>query len=88
MSTDLSSSSPSTPAKRVPPPKRAPLPPRLYPFLFGLALVAGFAELGYAIVNMSVLPIYLKAGLGLPVLVGLAITAFAGSEAIFNSPMG
>ncbi len=57
-------------------------------FLLGLATVAGLAEVAYAIVNVSTLPVFLKNGLGLPNLVGISITAFAGAEALLNSPMG
>jgi MFS family permease len=53
-----------------------------------MAAVAGLAELAYAIVNVSTLPVYVKFGLGLPKIVGFAITAFLLSEAVLNGVMG
>jgi DHA1 family multidrug resistance protein-like MFS transporter len=80
--------SPATGSDAPPTKRKTALPARLIPFLLALGVVSGFAELGYAIVNMSVLPIFLRSGLDLPTLFGWAIVAFAGSEALFNSPMG
>jgi DHA1 family multidrug resistance protein-like MFS transporter len=60
----------------------------LLPFLAALSAVAGLAELAFVIVNVSALPVYLKSGLGLPNLPGIALAAFYTAEAIGNSPMG
>ena len=57
-------------------------------FLVAIAAIAGLAELGYAIVNISTLPVFVKFGLNLPSLVGTAITAFLLAEALLNGPMG
>ncbi len=64
------------------------VPRPIWPFLLAIALVAGLAELAYAVVNVSTLPVFLDYGLGLPKLVGFSLTAFYLSEAVFNSPMG
>ncbi len=63
-------------------------PANLGAFLFALASVAGLAELAFILVNVSALPIFLKNGLGLPNLQGLALAAFYLAEALGNSPMG
>jgi len=60
----------------------------LWAFLAGLSAVAGLAELAFVIVNVSALPVYLKAGLHLPNLPGIALAAFYTAEALGNSPMG
>jgi DHA1 family multidrug resistance protein-like MFS transporter len=59
-----------------------------WPFLISIAIVAGFAELGYAIVGVSALPLYITNALKLPDYPGTALAAFYLAEAIFNSPMG
>lgn len=64
------------------------VPRPVWPFLLAIASIAGLAELAYAIVNVSALPVFLKNGLDLPLLVGYSAMAFLLSEAIFNSPMG
>lgn len=68
------------------------------PSVWRLLVVALFAEIGYAVLNISTMPVYLKApptnsfisngrGFGESV-IGLVIVAFLLSEAIFKSPMG
>lgn len=63
-----------------------------------LLIVALFAEVGYAVLNISTMPVYLEAaptsglisngrGFGASV-IGLVLVAFLLSEAIFKSPMG
>ncbi len=63
-----------------------------------LLIVALFAEIGYAVLNISTMPVYLEAeptkhwisngrGFGASV-IGLVLVAFLLSEAIFKSPMG
>lgn len=61
--------------------------------LWGLALVALFAELGYAVMLTGALPLYLPAppphGIGASYsLTGAIISAFLVSEAIFRAPLG
>lgn len=70
------------------------------PAVFRLLLVALFAEIGYAVMNISTMPIYLAAdplparrfiaegrGLGESV-IGWIVVAFLLSEALLKSPMG
>jgi MFS transporter, DHA1 family, multidrug resistance protein len=68
------------------------------PAVLRLLVVALFAEIGYAVLNISTMPVYLKApptnhwisngrGLGESV-IGLVLVAFLLTEAIFKSPMG
>src|SRR5438132_12761932 len=68
------------------------------PAVWRILIVALFAEIGYAVLNISTMPVYLKAeptnawisngrGLG-PSVIGLVLVAFLLSEAIFKSPMG
>lgn len=68
------------------------------PAVWRLLVVALFAEIGYAVLNISTMPVYLKAaptkawisngrGFGESV-IGLVLVAFLLSEAIFKSPMG
>src|SRR5579862_4144884 len=70
----------------------------LQPAVWRLLVVALFAEIGYAVLNISTMPVYLKAdptrawisngrGFGESV-ISLVIVAFLLSEAIFKSPMG
>ena len=83
----------------------APEPPKLPPIfrrpqVARLLLIALFAEIAYAVLNISTMPIYLAAppggdhplipngrGFGESV-IGLVLVAFLLSEAIFKSPMG
>lgn len=59
------------------------------PIVLRYLLIALMAEIGYAVLNISTMPVYLRfdrhLGEGA---VGLVITAFLLSEAIFKSPMG
>lgn len=57
-------------------------------FLFALCAISFLAELGFVIVNISSLPVFLKFGLGLPNLPGVALAAYYLIEALANSPMG
>jgi MFS family permease len=57
-------------------------------FLIVLSAVAGLAELGFVIVNISSLPMLLEQGLGLASLPGIAMAIFYTAEAVGNSPMG
>lgn len=61
----------------------------LRPPVLRLLLMALFAETGYAMLNISTMPVYLKydRGFGTGV-IGLVLVAFLLSEAIFKSPMG
>lgn len=66
---------------------RKPHPPE-WLFLLALCAVAALAELGFVIVNISSLPVFLKFGLHLPNLPGIALAAYYLVEALANSPMG
>lgn len=68
------------------------------PMVWRLLVVALLAEIGYAVLNISTMPVYLKAaptntfisngrGFGESI-IGLVLVAFLLSEAIFKSPMG
>lgn len=68
------------------------------PAVWRLLVVALCAEIGYAVLNISTMPVYLEAeptkgwisngrGFGASV-IGLVLVAFLLSEAIFKSPMG
>lgn len=82
----MASPSPTVPASAPTPDADSSRP--LWPFLVALSCVAGLAELAFIIVNVSALPVYLKNGLGLPSLPGLALACFYLAEALGNSPMG
>lgn len=66
---------------------RKPPPPE-WLFLLALCAVSALAELGFVIVNISSLPVFLKFGLHLPNLPGIALAAYYLVEALANSPMG
>lgn len=66
---------------------RKPHPPE-WLFLLALCSVSALAELGFVIVNISALPVFLKFGLHLANLPGLALAAYYLVEALANSPMG
>ncbi|HZH97450.1 MAG TPA: MFS transporter, partial [Fimbriimonadaceae bacterium] len=59
------------------------------PVVLRLLIIALLAEIGYAVLNISTMPIYLKfdrnMGAGS---IGLVLSAFLLSEAVFKSPMG
>ncbi len=59
------------------------------PLLRRVLLMALLAEIGYAVLNISTMPVYLTfdRGFGLSVS-GFVLTAFLLSEAVFKSPMG
>ena len=70
-------------------PKRAPIPMLQQPLMRRVLLMALFAEIGYAVLNISTMPVYLKfdRSFGTAV-IGFVLVAFLLSEAIFKSPMG
>ena len=78
----------TTPVPESPAPPPEPKKTNFWLFLLALSAVAGLAEMGFVIVNVSALPVYLEFGLGLPKLVGFSLTAFYLAEALGNSPMG
>lgn len=54
-----------------------------------LLLIALLAEIAYAVVNLSAMPVYLKFDRGMPEgVIGVVVVAFLLSEAVFKSPMG
>src|SRR4051812_41281893 len=82
------------------PPPLIPQPASCFrrPAVRHLLIVALLAEIGYAVLNISTMPVYLRAtptpswisngrGFGESV-IGLVLVAFLLSEAIFKSPMG
>ncbi len=59
------------------------------PAILRLLLVALLAEIGYAVLNISTMPVYLKFDRGFDAnLIGLVVVAFLLSEAILKGPMG
>lgn len=57
--------------------------------VLGLLLVALLAELAYAVLNISAMPVYLKNDRGFPEgTIGLIIATFLLAEAVFKGPMG
>lgn len=59
------------------------------PMVARLILLALFAEIGYAVLNISTMPVYLAFDRGFGAsLIGLIIVVFLLSEAIFKGPMG
>lgn len=59
------------------------------PKVFSLLLIALLAELAYAVLNISAMPVYLKNDRGFPEgTIGLIIAMFLLSEAVFKGPMG
>ena len=58
------------------------------PFLIGIASVAMFVEMAYAIVNFSTLPLYIDKAMRLPHYVGLIGATVLFAQAILNGPMG
>lgn len=68
-------------------PKTKPLLQR--PAVMRLLILALLAEVGYAVLNISTMPVYLQFDRGFGASVtGLVVTAFLLSEAVFKSPMG
>lgn len=54
-----------------------------------ILVIALLAEIGYAALNLSTMPVYLKGDRGFGEgVIGLVLTAFLLSEAIFKTPMG
>lgn len=59
------------------------------PVVVRLLLIALFAEIGYAVLNISTMPVYLRDDRGFgESLIGLVLVAFLLSEAVFKGPMG
>lgn len=59
------------------------------PQVMRLLVIALLAEIAYALVNLSAMPVYLKFDRGLPEsVIGIVVVAFLLSEAVFKSPMG
>ncbi len=59
------------------------------PRVFSLLLIALMAEIAYAVLNVSAMPVYLKNDRGFPEgTIGLIIAVFLLSEAVFKGPMG
>ena len=60
-----------------------------HPIFLRIVVVALFAEIGYAVLNLSTMPVYLtKERHFSTVAMGLVLTTYLFSEAIFKSPMG
>jgi MFS family permease len=57
-------------------------------FLIALCAISFLAELGFIIINISNLPLFLEFGLRLPNLPGIALATYYLVEALANSPMG
>lgn len=59
------------------------------PAVVRLLLIALFAETGYAVLNISAMPVYLKFDRNFgESIISLVLVAFLFSEAVFKSPMG
>ncbi len=65
------------------------LPMLKQPMMRRILLITLLAEIGYAVLNISTMPVYLKfdRGFGTTV-IGFVLVAFLLSEAVFKSPMG
>ncbi|MBX3118348.1 MAG: MFS transporter [Fimbriimonadaceae bacterium] len=67
--------------------KRKPLLRR--PAVARLLLIALLAEIGYAVLNLSTMPVYLQFDRGYSAsVIGVVLVAFVLTEALFKSPMG
>ena len=65
-----------------------PIAPRVRPILIAILIVAGLAELAYSIVNMSAMPVYIKA-IGLDTKwVGIVAAGYLVAEGLLKSPFG
>ncbi len=68
-------------------PKPSPLLRR--PIVARLLVIALLAEIGYAVLNLSAMPVYLRYDRGFDSgVIGLVLVAFLLSEALFKGPMG
>jgi MFS family permease len=77
-----------------------PIPLWRRPAILRLLVIALLAEIGYAVLNISTMPVYLAAPSGPagrfipegrdlgPSVIGFVLVAFLLSEAVFKSPMG
>ena len=70
-------------------PLKQPTPLIRKPAVFRLLVIALLAEIGYAVLNVSTMPVYLRDDrqFGTSV-IGVVLVAFLLSEAVFKSPMG
>lgn len=70
-------------------PLKQPTPLLKKPAVFRLLIIALLAEIGYGVLNISTMPVYLRDqrnfGSGV---IGIVLVAFLLSEAVFKSPMG
>ncbi|MFQ3588504.1 MAG: MFS transporter [Fimbriimonadaceae bacterium] len=70
-------------------PVESKLPLIRRPAIARLLLMALLAEIGYAVLNLSTMPVYLKFDRGYGgEIIGLVLGAFLLSEAVFKGPMG
>jgi len=70
-------------------PKTEPVPMLKQPLMRRLLLMALLAEIGYAVLNISTMPVYLKFDRHFGTsIIGLVLVAFLLAEAVFKSPMG
>ncbi|MBS1704412.1 MAG: MFS transporter [Armatimonadetes bacterium] len=70
-------------------PNAKPVPLYRRPAVARLLLIALLVEIGYAVLNISTMPVYLREDRGLSEgIIGLVVVAFLLSEALFKSPMG
>lgn len=77
----------ATTISEEPPVKALPIHRR--PAVLRLLIVALLAEIGYAVLNVSTMPVYLKYDRHLgESAIGFVLVAFLFSEAVFKSPMG
>lgn len=66
-----------------------PLMPEVRRVLIGVVMMAAFAELGFAVINMSALPVYVMFNAHLSrVWVGIILTAFLLTEGLLKAPFG
>ena len=79
---------PAPETKREESPIVPPIAPRVRPILIAILIVAGLAELAYSIVNMSAMPVYIKA-IGLDTKwVGIVAAGYLVAEGLLKSPFG
>src|SRR5689334_2218382 len=75
-----------TELKLPPTPPKSPAPRAV---LLSIALVAGLAELAYAVMNISAMPVYLKYSMGYGAdAVATIGTAFLFTEGLMKGPFG
>lgn len=70
-------------------PNIQPVPMLKQPLMRRLLLMALLAEIGYAVLNISTMPVYLKFDRHFSTaVIGIVLVAFLLAEAVFKSPMG